>query len=817
MDTSEKVKIFSSFGELTQEIIRDKNTRDMLAQRYAVRFIMLNNFNEFKELAKFMTNIGVDTLDLETLIDAGEDDTWITKDTLKDAIKACKKSTFVTPFSEVVRFYNDDDFRGFFNEIMLLEDIHNPNKRIYIPLIGLQNRFTDFLNHFARIQESAPIWRYDAETQSVEVFFAKYKDFVLPNESVQCQLDSLRDWLMFWKKQAPQERIVCTSVPIAAKYKYSKPDNIFNFTRIANAYEFMTQFLELRFPFVYDEEEKSYWEQLLKKLDKTKLDNFSFEAFVRASFNKVKFDAADVIAEWANASALPYDRWLLRNYVQHTDFATHYPYICTCIDSIVSLSDENQLKSTIMTRILYNDIPICKFSEYAAERRDIIVENRYLFEQMSTEDDQKWLFDRIREIFQGQGDLNSAIELFTGVFDFEKILLMGWSVFNPNHKKLSESVSKFYPEYAAYITTNKPSHFKVENQWFVDYIKAYKRAKMEDKYLDEISEYIKTKNNTAANFYKWYYEFEETREVLAEVNSNVLYRPDVVYWIDGLGAEFLSYIQYLIGQDNTGMKVIRSQITRSYLPSSTHHNRFEGDIVKKYGDLDELGHDSHGYKHFDTLREELKVIKKIIQEILSISKKQKCTIAIVSDHGLSCLSRKAPSKKYDGKFEHEGRYIKTSDDAMTDPDYLVHENEDEGQKYKVALTHSSLSKVPTHQVHGGCTPEEVLVPFILLSNKDITKSIVNHQVKITSEDIMLSNPVVSLTIIPEPKGATLLCKGKSYRMNRCGTTWTVVLDGVTEGCHIVEVKPDGANSISNIPINVVGVGANTDINDMFDL
>ena len=162
MDTSEKVKQFGSFEALTKEIIRDKETRDMLAQRYATRFIMLNNFNEFKELAKFMTNIGVDMLDLETLIDEGEDDTWITKDMLKDAIKACNTSTFVTPFSEVVRFYNDDDFRGFFNEIMLLEDIHNPNKRIYIPLIGLQNRFTDFLNHFARIQESAPIWRYDA-------------------------------------------------------------------------------------------------------------------------------------------------------------------------------------------------------------------------------------------------------------------------------------------------------------------------------------------------------------------------------------------------------------------------------------------------------------------------------------------------------------------------------------------------------------------------------------------------------------------------------------------------------------------------------
>ena len=815
MDTSEKVKIFSSFGELTQEIIRDKDTRDMLAQRYSVRFIMLNNFNEFKELAKFMTNIGVDTLDLETLIDAGEDDTWITKDTLKDAIKVCKKSTFVTPFSEVVRFYNDDDFRGFFNEIMLLEDIHNPNKRIYIPLIGLQNRFTDFLNHFARIQESAPIWRYDAETQSVEVFFAKYKDFVLPNESVQCQLDSLRDWLMFWKKQAPQERIVCTSAPISAKYKYPKPDNIFNFTRIANAYEFMTQFLELRFPFEYYEEEKAYWEQLLKNLDKKHLDNFSFEAFVRTTFNKVKFDAADVIVEWTDATASTCDRWLRRNYVQYTGFAELYPYICSCIDSVASLSDENQLVSMIVTRILYNDIPANKFSEYAAERRDIIVENRYLFEQLSTDGDQNWLFDRIREIFQSKGDLNSAIELCTGVFDFEKKLLMGWSVFKPNHIKLAEAVSKLYPEYAAYITTNMPSHFKVENHWFVDYIKAYKRAKIEDKYLDEISNFIKTKNNTAANFYKWYYEFDETRGVLAEINSNVLYRPDVVYWIDGLGAEFLSYILYLIGQENSGMKVVRSQITRSYLPSSTHHNRFEGDIVRKYGALDELGHDSHGYKHFDTLMEELKVIKTIIQDILSISKKQKCTAAIVSDHGLSCLSRKAPSKKYDGKFEHEGRYIKTSDDAITDSDYLVHTNEAEGQKYKVALTHSSLSKVPTHQVHGGCTPEEVLVPFILLSNKDLTKS-VKHQIKYAGDDIMLSNPVVNITVIPQPESVTLTCEGKTYNMDRVGTQWSTRLQDITEGTHTIEIKPADAES-TEVKINVVGVGANSDINEMFDL
>ena len=320
MDSAEKITVFKSFEDLTREIIRDRDNGDMLAQRYAIRFIMLNNFNEFKNLAKFMANIGVEALDLETLIDDGEDDTWITKDTLKAAMKKCEESTFVSPFSELVRFYNDDDFRGFFNEIMLLEDIHHPQKRIYVPLIGLQNRFTDFLNHFARIQESAPIWRYDSEPQSVEVFFAKYKDFKLPSGDIQCQLDSLRDWLKFWKVQAPQERIVCTSVPISAKFKYSKPDNIFNFTKIGSAYEFMTKFLELSFPFEFIEKEREYWDQLMDSLDRKDTSSFAFESYVRVFFNKVLFTASDVISEWLNSNNTAYHRWLLKKYVLHTQF-----------------------------------------------------------------------------------------------------------------------------------------------------------------------------------------------------------------------------------------------------------------------------------------------------------------------------------------------------------------------------------------------------------------------------------------------------------------------------------------------------------------
>ena len=84
------------------------------------------------------------------------------------------------------------------------------------------------------------------------------------------------------------------------------------------------------------------------------------------------------------------------------------------------------------------------------------------------------------------------------------------------------------------------------------------------------------------------------------------------------------------------------------------------------------------------------------------------------------------------------------------------------------------------------------------------------------EDVMLSNPSISLTVIPEPKGVTLSCEGKSYKMDRVGTQWTTLLQNISEGTHVIDVQPDGAQS-HQYTIKVVGIGGESDINDMFEL
>ena len=56
-----------------------------------------------------------------------------------------------------------------------------------------------------------------------------------------------------------------------------------------------------------------------------------------------------------------------------------------------------------------------------------------------------------------------------------------------------------------------------------------------------------------------------------------------------------------------------------------------------------------------------------------------------------------------------------NEEIIEDSDYIRYKRGKDN--YKVALTHASLNNKPIREVHGGCTPEEILVPFIIISNK----------------------------------------------------------------------------------------------------
>jgi hypothetical protein len=694
MTAAEKIDYFATIAELFKELKKDCHSTAILRRRYAVRFIMLDNFNLYQELIREMTREGVQIYNLEQLLDPDDRDGWITTDMLVNTIENLRGQVVVSPFSEIVRFYKDDKFKALFEGMSLME-FADTSTRIYIPLIGLKHRFENFLNTFSRIEESQPIWAVNCtESQPVKINLIP-PNFPFP-KSINC-LETVYDWLVFWKTHAPTEQILCSSDTINTYSKYSQPDNIFDIKKIDTAYSFITQILNTQIGIYYRQEEEKFWLQLLAYI---KDSSFSFKWFVNKHLNVYELKTENILNKWTSPDATEFQRWLLKHY--YLQFIADNKYLNKILYDCV---DYSELK-------LFREIAISIFvdtnSQSQIKERNMLLN---LFSKQYKLPNSDLLVMKKQILNIAKTDINKAVSLCSGRFDFEKELLVVWY----KDKMISlKDLQDIYPDFATYMNDLQL------DCWINTYIQSYKKAKINDKYTDEIKEIISEKNANENSFYEWYNsnELELSKELL--VKENV----DQVFWIDGLGIEYLSLIKEII--DKSNFKTEKFIIAKTGIPSSTEHNKFED--VTKIENLDKYIHDNL-YNYPQTICHEIDIVKDIFNNILNQS--TEITIAIVSDHGLTALSRLTDSKKYAKKASHEGRYIKLdSEEIIEDTDYIRHKTETEN--YKVALTHASLNTKPVREVHGGCTPEEILVPFIVISNKKLTKY--TKTVNITKSD-----------------------------------------------------------------------------------
>ncbi len=814
MDATDKIKVFHSLDNLKETISADVTSRDVLTQRYCVRFILLNNFSVFRDLTKFLVaELDVKMFDLENLA-LGSDKT-IDVDTLSVAVRSLKNSSIVTPFSELARFFKENEFKGFFNDVILSEDISHPRKRIYIPIIGLHNRFTDFLKSFGRIEESAPIWQYYMpKDDKVMVYVSKFNAYTIPEKFNICFLPTMRDWLRFWKKQAPKDKILCGAAPILNRWPNAKPDSIFTFQPVDNSYEFITKFLEISLPIEYKEDEIEYWDILLQDIGRNAVQIFDFSRYVEDLFNRKTITANDILSFWAADGISSYARWLLKAYALTYKGNDSSSYMCDVLHEIDDFKIANTLFVNLAEQI-FNMTNLERLQNFGS-RKEIMQSQRDLFRTLVPEEHQSWLREHIIEIVQEDDNLSQAKRLCTATFDFEEVLFLNWYVIRAEKEFGLSQLKEFYPDFFGYLTPFEAVATRVPVSWVANYLEQYRRAKMVDYYTDELKYIVNERNANAESFYNWYYAFQNSHDLLSEIQNNRIYPIDKVYWMDGLGADFIPFIHYLLENSQSGYEVVLSQIARTTIPSNTHLNSFDVDnhFIFKLSALDELAHDGL-YQKYTTLVAELKTVKAVIYKILDDNKVGKHTIAIVSDHGLSAMSRKCDSLKIDSKTKHEGRYVPLADDCtiISDIDFVVHENECDHKKYKVALRHQSLGVRPTHEVHGGATPEEVLVPFIVISNNDVSKPLKYTVIPVEAK-VPISDKKVAFRIIPEPKSAKVIYNGQEIVLARHGMQWEGTFPNATEGKHHITVIPfRGKSAQLEIEFFGMGFGSGIDLDD----
>ena len=735
---------FRDFEDLKAFVLEDKESTGMdvsTRNRYPIRFVLFDNFRDCSLFVDFIqSEMQAVVYSVDKWIDPEYPDLMITHTELADRIKQHVKQMgcsdcVIAPFSELARFYDNNEkktFDALLKTIKAIEasaDAANAHQRVYIPIVGLEGK----METFAKDSQST-IWRLRTDSHDLN-----YRLIITNNSTFGVQgleqhytvVHNVQQWLNVWKDANKQvtPNIICTSRSIFANACFAQPDNAFMFVPCEDAYEFLTKGLQLQFGGLQKEiSDGNNWDTLAERIDLT--GGFSFSKYVRKELSFSDLDYKYFIKLWFEFPE-HYYRWLLTRYWQL--LMKGEGYICRILSKTTSLTgfDFIEQMALDMTEI-----------SMEMEERSFCLKEAVKNHVVMREAVQTTVAKRL-EAIAAKYNATSALKYFTGISDKEKELAIAWIGKGAID---ASQVKYFYPDLYYYLSEPLGVAGKVPT-WVAAYMKEYKTAKIANVYTPAVKQQILTLNQSEVTFDAWYQSFSTTRTLL-QGRGDI----EVFYWIDGLGVEWIPLIKEIIREKNSQNIYLNDiKIARTILPTRTSDNKAdlqkllpEGRTLEKAGDLDKLAHDSSNCWP-TTIIKEVDLVRSIIEDILMRYNGKK--VAIVSDHGLTYLSQLCDGLGLAGVTpDHHGRIAtKEKGGWTTDENYMRLED----GKTVCALKHTSLcNKVPKGQgIHGGCTPEEVLVPVFIISSSVIDAE---WDAAILTTELNGANPTVQFRITNAP-------------------------------------------------------------------
>lgn len=764
MFDDDRFKTVASFEELKTLVEADKHINGMgaaTANRYPIRFVLFDNFHDSFEFVMYMQQereVGIQSVD--KWIDKDYPDLMITHQELGDHIadhiaSLNGRDCVITPFSELARFYDNQGSHTFDALVKTLKSIETTAEglekaqRIYIPIIGLEGKMSAF-EHDTQIH----VWHQHDENSARETYTMILADdddcYGIRNISTQANVvHSVGEWLNIWKEPEVHhfKTIVCTSKSIYANAEFAQPDNAFEYVCPTNVYDFLKEGLHLDLGNIpYHDRDEENWRLLAEQIDLSK--SFCFADFVSRYFDVNEMNSYKTFLKIWFARSGAFDRWLLCSSYEMMN--TGDGFLLNCLSKMTGYANSD----------LFAEIAM-----YMTTVKTEMEERRYCLNQAArhhvtlSETVEVVVGNRLEKIAETAG-FHEAIKYFSCITGREKELAVAWL---GKGKITTGEVKAFFPELYGYMTAQPM--LTPQCSWIPSYIDLYKRTKLGNVYSQEMKQAIGEHNADRVTFDTWYQKLKTTRALLAG-RTDI----DVYYWIDGLGVEWIPYVQMIIARhQQESIYLNEVMVARTLLPSTTEVNKqelqklAEADIQSmKIGDLDANAHLSTN-RYPNTILSEMKIVEDAIEHIVCKYAGKK--IAIVSDHGLTFLSQLMDGLNLAGfESDHHGRLAICKNGTPTiDKNYFVLED----NKTVCALNHKSLcGKVPRDQgSHGGCTPEEVLVPIFVISNNP---SCSHFRVVLLTPELTAVFPKVRLSIKGLGSSDTpyIIYRNKTYMLNK---------------------------------------------------
>lgn len=725
---------FDNMEALMQAVEKDKNvtgSNAFTANRYPIRFVLFDNFRDCYEFVSRQANVFFQSIDL--WLNNEFPDVIVTHSDLatkiRDYVKDCSFDSVIAPFSELARFYNNKTSNEFNSLISTIKSVESSQKnydehrRVYIPIVGLCGKMSKFNE-----DSQSTIWYLKSADYQLNyrLILTDGTTYGIKNlESKYTVVKNVTEWINVWKDGDVKQTIICTSRSIFANAEYAKPDNAFDYITCNNVHDFLVKGLGLPLDIAeYEEVEDVFWRKLATEID---INNFNLAAFFNSSFGIHELAHFDIFYKIWFGEKDSYRRWLLSAY--YTYRFCNKGYICSVLRECNNYSNPEFVQHLLLS-IFDEGHTVDELEERNAGLKAAVLQNITVPDNV-----QELLLQKIHDVEEKMG-AKYAFQYLTLATEAEKAEIVKWFA---DGKVEADDMRKVYPDLYNYMQPTFGTRVP-EQTWCLAYLDQYKKAKLANTYTPEVESVILEKNANEVTFNTWYNNFKTVR-----TNFNMRTDIQVYFWIDGLGLEWIPFVSEIIrerNQDNFFLNEV--YIARATLPTVTDINKIElqklaGGPLDKYGDLDGDSHKVRPYPSY--IIDDMVKIREVINHILDENPGKK--IAIVSDHGISYMSQLRPGLNLSGiKGHHGGRYATwDSGKAVSDEKYKILDD----QNTICALRHESLtSKIDNGSgCHGGCTPEEVLVPVFIISD-----SVERTSCSIQQKDLEVSasNPVMHFVI-----------------------------------------------------------------------
>lgn len=773
------IRTHPNIESLLDSINKDKQDRSPAAVRYPVRFVFFNTFDLLRRFVHHLSDIPL----IQLKSQMPHQDGWLTSEDLYRIVASQETDSLIVPMSEVLRFFQDGAFQSLLLSLFEIENAREQaSRRIYLPFVGLKGRCeNNVFKTFHRRAHWAPIWSVEEEyTEKIRIYqlvaYTGVEVDIAPAGFTIIRTTS--DWLDLWK-HAPLQAVVCKSRSMAYLYKDFLPDAIFQPEQIDTPKAYLEKILGVALPMPYQTQEARFWDALLHKESKHRHEAgfVDFHHVVATHFNIRNVRAMTPEGLFTLWFQYPdaFSRWLLRHWVLNQPYL-QIGYLYKTMSAIVRYTDDE-----LITHLWFD------IFEFTPSNAEIFTERKTYLKLLHEEYKlpchpleeklRRKLSELVEKPLELQAQYLTNISYAERTYLFDLLQTMGAD----QQERYDELLRQVYPELFHYLHWQVMLDNPTLEDWLPAYFQEYARSKVFDCKTETLTVLLNEKNHDQNSFYAWYYKLGKHREDDEQA---------CLIWIDGLGAEWLSLLIYLINSygQTKNKHVAKAYLSTANLPTTTEHNRFEQAIYIR--DFDTYIHRESPYIYPDDLIRQIELLQAIVKRDIIENPHER--IIVVSDHGCTFLAQKrfGNFKKYDFQAsDHEGRCLWIEQEYQADSDFLVHtiqHGAHEGQKTLVALKHTSLYTTPAREVHVGATPEEVVTPYLVISKID--DRITYHITLITSE-ISVRRPLLLVDVAPLPPLApVLIWKGKEFRFELQDDHWGVLLHGFKAGEYQFELQ-----------------------------